>query len=855
MLPFTIVILGLIGEQLAPPGLVCRIGSNEFRHSSDATLLGVSDDGKRLYTTHAPFANLGEADLFVWDTATGQLLAKHPLGSGADRIAKVGFGPEGVRVLDHDNANWKYQMRIVNPDTGKTIHTGQQWSSRFEQFTNDTHWGNWYNFSHDAGWLIRPGKKLGYQLFHTTTGKKTEIEIDGEKDLLSRGYLFDPANRHFLAIIAKGVCQLHTLPDGKLAATIPNPGEKQLAAAFTPDGKHILLWVERSGSWSLEAFDIATKTRRTIIDKQTVSGRITFSPDSKRFARVPVHDGGYHPEGDWEIWDFATAKQLGQVPSHAYISDVLFSPDGRTLFTQPGYRTVVPWDIATSQPARNAPNPPGPIDLFRFTANGSLVGLSSGSVYTWDASTGKELARKRQTRNIDWHGAVTFSPLAERLHFTELGDNVVAFDWRTGAEQRSPLKLQRSGTTYVEQWFTTEGSLHVEYVDGHVILRNPATGKQTHKVSVPEEWRPRNYALGLRAATVSGDGRRLALGSDATEYSQKDKPAFISIYNLDTPGKAITLNATGPCTSLAFSPDSKLLVGNLRAGIGAYPPDPLKDLMTELGVWNAASGRRIATLSLDSTAVVNAVRFSPDGRLLAVSFGEHKVILVETLSWQVRASISVPGWPSIGSLGYGHSSDAIAWSPDSQRIATATMDGGLLVWDVRQLGASGSSSFEPDRIRTALGGDAAEAFVAMKQLAAAPERAIPFLQAQVAPVAVPDTAKLKAMIAALGGEEFQDRERAMADLERMGNLAVPALRQALKTTDSAEASGRISRLIDRVGIAKLPAEGLRGARAAEVMEWVGSPEAKKLLEAWAAGAEGARLTIEAKAALDRLKKK
>jgi hypothetical protein len=94
----------------------------------------------------------------------------------------------------------------------------------------------------------------------------------------------------------------------------------------------------------------------------------------------------------------------------------------------------------------------------------------------------------------------------------------------------------------------------------------------------------------------------------------------------------------------------------------------------------------------------------------------------------------------------------------------------------------------------------------------------------------------------------------MADLERMGNLAVPALRQALKTTESAEQAGRIAKLLDRVGIAKPQAEELRGARAAEVMEWVGSAEAKKLLEVWATGAEGARLTLEVKAALERLKK-
>ena len=44
------------------------------------------------------------------------------------------------------------------------------------------------------------------------------------------------------------------------------------------------------------------------------------------------------------------------------------------------------------------------------------------------------------------------------------------------------------------------------------------------------------------------------------------------------------------------------------------------------------------------------------------------------------------------------------------------------------------------------------------------------------------------------------------------------------------------------------------ARAVEAAEWAGTADAVKLLEAWAAGADGARLTTEAKAALARLKK-
>jgi len=48
------------------------------------------------------------------------------------------------------------------------------------------------------------------------------------------------------------------------------------------------------------------------------------------------------------------------------------------------------------------------------------------------------------------------------------------------------------------------------------------------------------------------------------------------------------------------------------------------------------------------------------------------------------------------------------------------------------------------------------------------------------------------------------------------------------------------------------AEWLRIGRALEVLEHIGSPEARQVLQALAEGAPGAMLTREAKAALERL---
>jgi len=56
-------------------------------------------------------------------------------------------------------------------------------------------------------------------------------------------------------------------------------------------------------------------------------------------------------------------------------------------------------------------------------------------------------------------------------------------------------------------------------------------------------------------------------------------------------------------------------------------------------------------------------------------------------------------------------------------------------------------------------------------------------------------------------------------------------------------------------LTKLEQTSVRSLRAVEVLEYIGSPEAKNVLETLATGAEGARLTKEAKASLERLDKR
>jgi HEAT repeat protein len=111
------------------------------------------------------------------------------------------------------------------------------------------------------------------------------------------------------------------------------------------------------------------------------------------------------------------------------------------------------------------------------------------------------------------------------------------------------------------------------------------------------------------------------------------------------------------------------------------------------------------------------------------------------------------------------------------------------------------------------------------------------------------------LIADLENKEFTVRRKATRELEKLGDAAVPALREKLKDKPGLEMRQRLDELLQNLdGPVPSPAQ-LRILRAVQVLELIGSADACKLLEKLAQGIPEARLTQEAKAARERLAKR
>src|SRR5262249_38083386 len=97
------------------------------------------------------------------------------------------------------------------------------------------------------------------------------------------------------------------------------------------------------------------------------------------------------------------------------------------------------------------------------------------------------------------------------------------------------------------------------------------------------------------------------------------------------------------------------------------------------------------------------------------------------------------------------------------------------------------------------------------------------------------------------------REAAAKSLRDLGRLVEADLRAARQAATVEEVRTRLDGLLANLPRERSPAEVVH-ARAVAVLELTGTDAARKVLSEWAAGAEaeGARLTIDAKAALGRL---
>src|SRR5262249_40907982 len=153
----------------------------------------------------------------------------------------------------------------------------------------------------------------------------------------------------------------------------------------------------------------------------------------------------------------------------------------------------------------------------------------------------------------------------------------------------------------------------------------------------------------------------------------------------------------------------------------------------------------------------------------------------------------------------------------------------------------------------ALPGEAATAYPTVWAMAGSPKTAVPFLREHLKPVLPADPQKLTKLIADLDSDQFAARQKAGEELETLGELPEEAVSKRPEGKPSLEVRQRVEALLQKNPSPQLSGERLRALRAITAIEAMGSAEARQLLEQLAQGMSRARVTQEAKAAVERLR--
>jgi hypothetical protein len=273
----------------------------------------------------------------------------------------------------------------------------------------------------------------------------------------------------------------------------------------------------------------------------------------------------------------------------------------------------------------------------------------------------------------------------------------------------------------------------------------------------------------------------------------------------------------------------------------------------KIRLWNVATGQEAGILAdqnwLIGFAGVASLVFSPDGRLLARIGKDGALELWEVLTGKLRRRFR----------GHQGGIGPFIFSPDGKTLLSGSKDTTVLIWDVarqheKRPGRLSETALR-DLWRDLAAGDAEKADQVIGTLTAMAEQSLPFLERHLQPAKIAEEERLTRLIADLDSEEFTVRQRAARELERLGEQAETALRQALKKSPSLEARRRMEALLDQLRGPPPTVDQLRALRAIEVLERIDSPEARHLLEKLSRGAAEDRLTREANRSLERLGKR
>lgn len=524
-------------------------------------------------------------------------------------------------------------------------------------------------------WEAASGRVVRHLAAHTDAVHAVAFSPDG-RTLASLGKERLPG--------MSGALRLWDSLTGVQLRILPEALGEGAALAFSADGR----WLAYGKSYTqLALWDVgAGREARTFTGPHGAFNGVAFSRDGRWLA-----SGG--SDGTVRLWDVATGSVVRSMTGHlGYVGAVDFSPDGRWVASGAWDNTVRLWNVSNGRTHGILNGHTQYVTSVAFSRDGRTLASAAldGTVLVWDPTDGRKVSELRYARPATLIQDVAFSPTTDVLASAN-GQRIKLWDPFSGRELRElagyttgvyDLSLSNDDrwlasahTDNTARLWDLRGGTMVRTLVGHASLVN----------------RVAFTADASRVATASADQRfktwKLSTGAEVTSVSRR------------------SLNVT----AMDFDPSGKMLATG-----GAFPDEDVARL------WDLASSAVLRTIippveelpkapaslagliQRPGRGAVSDVRFSPDGRWLAVAWADNDAKLVDVASGQsyeleacrpLRFSADARLLASLGrcprQFESGRTEESIRlWDPQTRRFESRTLQ------DVA--GSRVNAEFSPD---------------------------------------------------------------------------------------------------------------------------------------------------------------
>lgn len=340
------------------------------------------------------------------------------------------------------------------------------------------------------------------------------------------------------------------------------------------------------------------------------------------------------------LWERASGRKLASFVGHSGpVLDADLSADGRSVITAGMDATVGLWDAATGAHRFSLTDDTSAIQAITFAPQGGdfLTASQDGDVRLWESA--KALEPDTFTGQSGQVFGLDFSADGSQL-LTGSKDGTVIL-WDTASRRTLQTIRVSSGADTVK--FTGDGAqaLVAGAEGGAVQLFDLKSGTELMHLDVADK---------VRGVTFTRDGKYILAGTSDT-VDIWDVHSGRRVRQISVPG--------GNLQVIALAPSG----GELATGSGQVQG-------VHVRLWDLASGHEL--LELADPSPVNAVAFSPDGKLLITAGRDNEARLWDVKSGHLRDTF------------IGHTSwiwNAV-FSPDGNYVLTASQDRTARLWNI-----------------------------------------------------------------------------------------------------------------------------------------------------------------------------